>query len=94
VDVASSRRIATWFSDEEAYMGACVYAQHLSTLTDWRQFDSLTVRQKRGLSVRLLEIRLCIKQQRVAALVPVPELSSSSRAFSANQPEVVQMVLF
>lgn len=98
VDFASSRRIATWFSDDEdGRAGACAYAQQLSALTDWRQFDNLTTRQKRGLSVRLLEIRLGVKQKLVVEPTPVPEPASSDvadMAHNAGQPEIVQMSLF
>lgn len=95
VDAASSRRIATWFADgEDGKAGACVYAPQLSALTDWQRFDCLSTRQRRGLSVRLLEIRLGVKQTRVVEQTPIskPFLSEATR--NAGQPEVVQMSLF
>lgn len=59
VERNSTRHIATWPSTNPGGKeAACIYAQRISALTNLQEFDTLSLRQKRGVRVRIHEL-LC-----------------------------------
>ena len=53
----SRRKINTWLSTKPGGRdGAYTYAQSLSALLDWQQFETLTLRTLRGVEVRIHEL--------------------------------------
>lgn len=57
VDEASGRRIAVWLpTNPGSRFGACQFAQALSRLVNWQQFDQLARSHKYALGVRVNEL--------------------------------------